>query len=419
MSDAASAGPLVENDAVVLGILLTVLAGIFVAERSSRPVFQKFFKYVPGLLLCYFIPAVLGTLGVVDGEKSQLYFVASRYLLPTCLVFLTLSIDLGAIARLGRKAVIMFLTGTVGIIVGGPLSLLLCSLAFPDLIGVDGPDAVWRGMTTVAGSWIGGGANQTAMKEVYEVGDSLFSAMIAVDVICANVWMAVLLYLAGDPTRFDRRFGGDTSTIEAVRVQVEEFQRRSARIPTLTDLMTLMAVGFAVTAVSHVAADVLAPFIEENAPSLGRFSLTSKFFWLIVVATTGGLALSFTKARELEGVGASKVGSLFLYVLVATIGMQMDITAVAEAPKLFVVGLVWLSFHAALLLVVAKVIKAPLFFLAVGSQANVGGAASAPVVAAAFHPALAPVGVLLAVLGYALGTYGAWLCGQILRVIAT
>jgi len=138
----------------------------------------------------------------------------------------------------------------------------------------------------------------------------------------------------------------------------------------------------------------------------------------VVIATTVGLLLSFSRARKLEGAGASTVGSAVLYILVASIGMQMDITAVLSNPGLFVVGMIWIGFHAALLLIVGKLIKAPLFYLAVGSQANVGGAASAPVVASAFHPSLAPVGVLLAVLGYAVGTYGAWLCGQILRVIA-
>src|SRR5690606_31480651 len=130
--------------------------------------------------------------------------------------------------------------------------------------------------------------------------------------------------------------------------------------------------------------------------------------------TTLGLGFSFTKARQLEGVGASRFGSLLLYILVASIGMKMDVTAIFDNPGLFLVGLTWMIFHAALMIIVAKLIKAPLFFMAVGSQANVGGAASAPIVASAFNPSLAPVGVLLAVLGYALGTYGALICAQLM-----
>ena len=172
------------------------------------------------------------------------------------------------------------------------------------------------------------------------------------------------------------------------------------------------------TAIAHLGADNIAPWISESAPWLAKFSLTSKFFWLIVLATTIALGLSFTKARELEGVGASRYGSLFLYILVATIGMKMNIMAIFENPGLFVVGLIWIAFHAILLIVVAKIIRAPFFFLAVGSQANIGGAASAPIVASAFHPSLAPVGVLLAVLGYAIGTYAAWICGILMQTIS-
>jgi uncharacterized membrane protein len=134
-----------------------------------------------------------------------------------------------------------------------------------------------------------------------------------------------------------------------------------------------------------------------------------------VLATTLGLLLSMSRARTLEGAGASRVGSAMLYFLVATIGMQMDLGALLDRPWLFALGGVWICTHAAVMLIVARLIRAPLFFMAVGSQANIGGAASAPVVASAFHPALAPVGVLLAVLGYALGTYCAYLVGLALQ----
>lgn len=115
--------------------------------------------------------------------------------------------------------------------------------------------------------------------------------------------------------------------------------------------------------------------------------------------------------------GASKIGSVAVYVLVATIGMQMNLKAIFSDPALFVLGLIWISFHGGLMLLVAWLIKTPVFYLAVGSQANIGGAVSAPIVASAFHPALAPVGVLLAVFGYALGTYGGWIAGQLLRLV--
>ena len=355
---------------------------------------------------------------MIDGESSSLYFVASRYLLPTSLILLTLSIDLKGIGRLGPKAIIMFLAGTVGIMIGGPLAIMLVGSVSPETVGGAGPDAVWRGLTTVAGSWIGGGANQTAMKEVFGVGDQIFSAMIAVDVIVANIWMAFLLYGAGISKKIDKLFRADASAVEEVRKNIESYQAQVMRIPKLSDVMLLLGIAFGITAFSHFMADVIAPFIGENYPGLAKFSLTSKFFWLIVIATTGGLILSFTPARKLEGVGASRFGSLFLYVLVATIGMKMDITAIAETPGLFVVGIIWMIIHVMVQIGVGLLIKAPFFMVAVGSQANVGGAASAPIVASAFHPALAPVGVLLAVLGYALGTYAAYVCGLLMQGVA-
>ena len=410
--------PLFTNDAIVFGILISILAFVFTTSKSENSSWKKFYKYIPTLLLCYFIPSIFNSLGIISGEESNLYFVASRYLLPTSLVLLTISIDLPEIKKLGPKAIIMFLTATAGIILGGPLAILIVSTFAPDVVGGVGPDAVWRGLTTVAGSWIGGGANQAAMKEIFNVGDTLFSSMIAVDVIVANIWMAFLLYGAGINERIDAKFQADNSAITELKEKIEAYRAQILRIPDLTDTLKVMTVGFGVTAIAHLGADNIAPWISESAPWLAKFSLTSKFFWLIVLATTFALGLSFTKARELEGVGASRYGSLFLYILVATIGMKMNILAIFENPGLFIIGLIWIAFHAILLIVVAKLIRAPFFFLAVGSQANIGGAASAPIVASAFHPSLAPVGVLLAVLGYAIGTYGAWICGILMQGIS-
>ena len=405
---------LITNDAVVLGLMAVILGTVFYTSHSENRYCKAFYKYVPALLLCYFIPSLFNSFGIIDGEGSSLYKMASRYLLPASLVLLTLSVDFKAILGLGPKALWMFLTGTLGIVIGGPIALATVGYFFPQELGGD----IWRGMTTIAGSWIGGGANQAAMKEVFGVDGSIFSVMITVDVLVANVWMAVLLFIASRAEFFDRKNGADVSGIVHLRKKIEKYQAENARIPSLNDIMLIVAVAFGVTGLSHFLADIIAPWIEQVAPALKMYSLTSTFFWLVVIATTLGLIMSTTRVRNLEAAGASKVGSAFLYILVATIGMHMDVTAILDYPLMFLVGIVWMSVHAGLLLLVAKLIKAPMFYMAVGSQANVGGAASAPVVAAAFHPALAPVGVLLAVLGYGLGTYGAYICGLILQQVA-
>lgn len=456
--------PLITNDAVVLGILICILAIIFTLDKQ----FPSVFKILPALLLCYFVPALLNwPLNIIaphwyepalfdalavsgvevtgglhalksmsHGEiqilidqaglplsdfaqyegHSQLYFMASRYLLPASLVLLCLSIDLKAVLNLGPKALIMFFTATLGIIIGGPVALLIATNYFPGTFSVEA-DELWRGLATVAGSWIGGGANQTAMKEIYKVGDGLFASMIVVDIIVANIWMAFLLYGSGMADKVDRWLKADSSAIEDLKKRVADYQASVMKVPTTTETFQLLGVAFGGVALAHFGADIISPFMKgfrESLAAAGLHSLMSGFFWLIVIATTVGVGLSFTKLRKLEGVGASRFGSVFIYVLVATIGMKMNIGEAIQNPGLFAIGFIWMLIHVSLLLLVAKLIKAPFFFVAVGSQANVGGAASAPVVASAFSPALAPVGVLLAVLGYAVGTYGAIICAYLM-----
>ena len=409
--------PLVTNDAVVLGMLAVILGAVFWSASRKSGFWHKFYTYVPALLLCYLIPALLNTAGIIDGNASSLYPVARDYLLPTALVLLCVAIDFGAVLRLGPKAIIMFLTGTVGVMLGAIVSFVAMDFIHPETVAGD----TWRGMTTVAGSWIGGGANQAAMKEVFEVEATLFGQFVAVDVLVANVWMAVLLFLASRAQAFDRWTGADVSAINALKEKIEHYQAEHARIPTLTDVMVVLAVGLGATGLSHALTGPTVAWISSLPAEwrLQDYSLTSNFFWIVVYATTFGLLLSFTRARKLEGAGASTIGSAMLYILVATIGMHMDLNALLDRPWLFLLGLIWIAVHGGLMLLVAKLIRAPLFFMAVGSQANIGGAASAPVIASAFHPALAPVGVLLAVLGYALGTYCAYITGLLLRMLAT
>ena len=419
--------PLITNDAVVLGLLLLLLAFIFKTEGSDLPFFKKFYRVVPALLLCYFLPAFLNTFGIVSADESRLYFVASRYLLPASLVLLCLNIDIDGIRKLGSKALIMFFTATVGIVIGGPIALYLVSLASPDILN----DEIWRGLATVAGSWIGGGANQTAMKEIYGSSDQLFSAMIVVDVFVANVFMSVLLFGTGYNKRLNKFFKADDSAIENLKNKMESFQEKMAKVATFKDLMFLLALSFVSIGMAHFLSNLISPqiagwldSIKESSPmtSVLFTSFGSGFFWLIVFSTIFGIVLSFTKAREFEGIGASKIGTVFLYLLVATIGMKMDIFELINNWGVFKflisVGLIWITVHALFLFIVAKIIKAPFFYVAVGSQANIGGAASAPVVAAAFSPALAPVGVLLAVLGYAVGTFGAIACAIMMQYLS-
>lgn len=454
--------PFFAGDTTIFGVLCVILALIFYTYQ--QPAFKKFYSIVPALLLCYFVPSIFSSLGLIadkwidvdatiqhlsslygnlegvsnlktlkeyiaanqiDGSQyaqfvggSKLYFVSTRFLLPASLVLLTMSIDLKGVFRLGSKALIMFLTATLGVMIGGPVAILFFTYVSPDiLVQVEGTE-LWKGLSTVAGSWIGGGANQLAMKEQWEVSDSLFSIMAVVDVLVAEVWMAFLLIGVAKSDKIDKWLKADNSSITNLKNKMEKFTSDTARIPTFTDLMILLGIAFGATSLSHLVGDNFSVWVKENATFLVDFGLGSAFFWLIITATTIGIILSFTKVKSYEGAGASKIGTVFIYILVASIGMKMNLNAIVENISLFAIGFVWMIFHVGLLFLVAKLIKAPYFFLAVGSKANIGGAASAPVVAGAFHPSLAPVGVLLAVLGYALGTYAAFACALMMKWVS-
>jgi uncharacterized membrane protein len=339
---------------------------------------------------------------------------------------MTLSIDLKGVINLGWKALIMFFTGTLGIIIGGPIAIFMISFVSPETIGGIGPDAVWRGLSTLAGSWIGGGANQTAMLEIYGYNQKLYGGMVFVDIVVANMWMALLLIGIGKSDKINKWLNADTTAIETLKYKVSSFTESVKRTPTLTDIMIMVGIAFGTVSFAHLCSGFLAPFFKEfiatikSETSRNIFTfLGSSFFWMISIATLIAIGLSFTKAKNYEGAGASKLGSVFIYILVATIGMKMDLTMIFDNTGLIFIGIVWMTIHALLLIGVAKLIKAPYFFLAVGSQANVGGAASAPIVASAFHPSLASVGVLLAVCGYAIGTIAAIACTILMEIAAT
>ncbi|SMG52265.1 DUF819 family protein [Arenibacter troitsensis] len=413
--------PIITNDTVVFGLLALCLGFIFYTSSIKTGFWSKFYNIVPAVLMCYVLPSILASSGLISDETSGLYFMASRYLLPAALILMTLSIDLKAIANLGSKALIMFLTGSFGIIIGGPLAILIISIFSPETVGGNDFDAIWRGLATIAGSWIGGGANQAAMLEIYQYNPDKYGGMVLVDIVVANVWMAVILLGVGKTKKIDRWLKADTSAIEELRIKVSQFTEKITRVPTLKDYMMMLFFAFTGVGIAHFFGDYISSYLTSTFESVSDNKsflsfLGSSFFWMVVLATVVGIVISFTKAKNYEGAGASKLGSVFIYILVATIGMKMDLGKVFENPGLIAIGFVWITIHAVLLIVVAKLIKAPYFFLAVGSQANVGGAASAPVVAAEFHPSLTSVGVLLAVFGYVVGTGGAILCTILMEI---
>jgi uncharacterized membrane protein len=409
---------LIKNDVAVLGVLLLILGIIFSTSSSSNKFIKGFYGVVPPIFLCYFIPGILNSFGIISAKDSALPGMAMNYLLPASLVLLTLSLDIPSLRRLGGRAVIVFLAGSVGVMIGAPLTIIVCKFISPEVFSATGDNEVWRGMAAIAGSWIGGGANQVAMQQMFKPSDALFSSMIAVDVVFSNILLAVLLFLATKNNLVNRFLKADTTSIDAIKVRLSSIREQNVKIPTTADLMMIAAVGITCTGLSHVLANQIGPFIGSHYPEIGtKFSLSSTFFWMVLLVSMFGIILSNTPLKKLEHAGASKVGTIFLYIMITTIGMKMDILAVFGQPIFFLMGFIWISFHILFTFIVARIMKAPFFFVAVGSQANIGGPASAPVVAAAFDPALAPVGALLAVMGYAIGTYGGYICAVLMQAV--
>ncbi len=407
--------PLIQNDIVVFGLIAATLGVVFWTAARPAGLWKRFYTFVPALLLCYLLPGIYNTVGLIDGNNTKLYNpVARDILLPAALVLLTLAVDIKGILKLGPKLILMYLGASISIMIGAVVAFVVMRWIHPSTVAGD----TWAGMAALAGSWIGGGANMLAMREVFDVNATTFGQFAVIDVGVGYVWMAVLIFLAGRAPQIDAITRADTSGIDQLKQRIEKFQAEHERVASLTDLMLIVAVAFGTVGLSHAIAGPVSAWFKGHVAWASQFSLDAPFVWVVVISTTCGLALSFSRARTLEGAGASKLGSLLLYFLIACIGMQMDLLALLQRPWLFALGLIWILVHIALLLALALALRVPFFYFTIGSQSNIGGPASAPVVAAAFHPSLAPVGVLLGTMGYATGTYLAYIVGITLRALA-
>jgi len=390
---------LLSDPMAVFAYFATVLAGVF--WLSGVPRLKKLFEITPPVIYAYFLPTLSTTFGITPPD-SPLYAWMTRYLLPVALLLLMITVDLKSISRLGVTALVMMLAGTAGIVIGGPIAFLV----FGGLL----PEEAWKGLAALSGSWIGGTANMVAIKESVGTPDSIFGPIIVVDTVVGYGWMGVLLFLSAYQSRWDRRIGARTGMIEEANRRLESLSAH--RRPTdLRHAIGLVGLGF--------GGAVLSVAVGNALPPLGDPTIISRTTWAVLIVVTGGLLLSFTPVRKLEEVGASKLGYAALYLLLTGIGAQADLKAVLAAPAFLAAGVLWIGVHAAVLLLVARLMRAPFFFVATGSMANVGGAASAPVVAGVYHPAMAPVGLLMAVAGYILGIYAGLLCAALLGFIAT
>ncbi len=403
---------MIKNDFIIFGISIAFIFIVFEASNSKNKFFKSFFKYVPELVICYFAPSILTMSGLVDISNSSIYKIVINLLLPAALILLTMTIDIKELLKLGKTSLIMFSTSAISIMLGGPLAILIYSFFSNSNVNLENS---WRGLATLAGTWIGGGANQTALKEVFKPNDEIFSAILTVDALVAYVWMAILLILVKNSTVIDSFLKADSETLEEVKQNINEIQKRHKRQLTLHDFVRILGVAFIGTGIAHFLADIISPFVANHFPNLVQFGLSTPFFWVVSFSSTIGILLSFTQFKNLEGAGSSHFATAFIYIMAATIGLKMNVLAIFNHLELLYIAIIWMLFHISIIFLIAKITKSSFFFIAVGSQACIGGPASAPIVAAAFHPSLASVGVIMAIMGYAFGTYMGLACGLLMQ----
>ena len=383
------------KDPNAIFVYIIFLIGIIYYLRS-QPLLAKLFKYMPPVIWVYFLPMISTSIGIIPND-SALYGWTTRHLLPPALILLLLSSNIRAMTALGPKAIGTMLFGTLGIIIGGSLSLLI----FGGLL----PDDAWMGLGALSGSWIGGSANMVAVGKSIGTSDDLFGNMIVIDTLVGYGWMGVVIFISGHQDTIDRWNNADTGIIKQLNIQMDTSKNK--RTTSFNDLLTIVSVGL----VGGYASLKIGGWL----PDIG--SILTSFGWTIIVVSAIGILLSFTKLSDLENAGASHVGNIFLYILLGTIGARADIMQVTDLPIYIIVGIVWILFHAIILFIGGRFLRAPMFLIATSSQANIGGVVSAPIVATVYKKSLAPVGLLMGVMGNVIGIYAGLLTAWILSIV--
>jgi uncharacterized membrane protein len=380
----------------IIVVLIAIEALVLWLSRHPRT--RRGFDLLPAVFWIYFLPMLAASFGLI-ATKSPVYGLVTTWLLPASLVLLLLPVDMRAILRLGPTALAMFFIGAAGIMAGAVISFTL----FRPLVG----PGFWSGFGALSGSWTGGSANMIAVKEALSVPDEVFAPMVIVDTVVPYLWMGALIAMVGLQPAFDRRMRADRTILDHFGERaVEHLAIRGGR-RTLGGIVIALMVAFAGSGAAHLVAGLL-PQVKD---------VVTGYTWTIMIVSLVGIALSFSPVRNLERSGATRTGYDLLYFVLTVIGAKASVASFGSALVLIAAGLLIVAIHAAFLLAGARLLRAPMFLVAAASQANIGGVASAPVVAEVYHPGLASVGLLLAVLGNIAGTWLGIVCAQLCRMI--
>ncbi|GGF45922.1 membrane protein [Marmoricola endophyticus] len=387
---------MIDDGFTYLGVLLGLAAAIVLFKQRVQ---WKALAYVPGFVLLYILAALLNTVGLF-GDSDAVTTIGSEVrgaLLPAMILLFLLRCDLRQIVRLGPKLLLTYVVATLSIVVGFVVAYLVLQAALD-------PGA-YKALGALTGSWTGGSANMVAVQDVVEAPQTLFGYALITDTIMYSVWLLVMFGSVGISDRFNRWTRADTSyldrDLEAEGIGVDDGGRRTG----LVQLMTLVGFSLFVSAMASQVGGLL--------PTFG--DVVDQTTWTILIVSVLGLVAATTPVGKVPG--SEDVGQVMLYVIIAIIASGSDFSSIAQAPLYLVFGAIVLVVHAVVVVAYAKLTRTELFSLAVASTANIGGVASAPVVAGAYDKRMVPVGVLFALIGSFLGTFIGLGTVQLLSVI--
>jgi uncharacterized membrane protein len=390
----------------VLAVLCAVAAFFFLLAQVTK---TKLFNYIPPLLFIYATPVFLSNLSIggttVIPNSSIIYTGLSKFALPVFIVLMLIKVNVPAVVKVMGKGVLVMLMGTVGVMVGGVVSYVI----------VHGwlPEDSWKGFGTLAGSWIGGTANMLAAKEMLGASDAQLGLAVVADNVIYIVWLPLLLMSRDFADKFNKWARVPEDRLAAMDAAAEMHVEED-HAPTMQQYLYLAAVVIGVTAIGHALAPSIAEGIAGVSPGLaGIFSETTT---RILLVTTIALLLSATKVSELPS--STAIGTALVYIFVAGMGARAEVSELGAAPMFIFGAFIWIFIHGLFMLAGAWLFRVDVHSVAIASAANIGAAASAPIVAAHHRPNLVPASILLALLGYALGNYLAPLTGHLARMAA-
>lgn len=378
-----------------LGVLVALAAVMVGIENKFSS--NRFFKFIPGIVMIYIGAAFLQTIGLFDNDATEAtYTNVKDALLPAMLMIMLLKCDIRSIIKLGPRMLGGYLVAVVSIMLG----FIIVFAMFKHFYVSD----TWRAFGALAGSWTGGSANMIALQGVLKVPENIFGYVVMMDTINYAVWVMFMFWLVPFAGAFNRWTKADTSFMQNNLEEMAATQQDDQGTQ-FKHIMYLLGIGLFVSALST--------FLGDRLPEIGDvFNATT---WTIMIASVVGLILGQTAVSRIPG--ALDVSNVMLYIIVALIASQSDFSQIAQAPIYLVSGFLIMLFHLIIMLLLAKLFKYDLFTLGIASLANIGGMASAPMLAAAYSRTLIPVGVIMALIGSFLGTYFGMLVGKILGIM--